>query len=289
VSAPAYRGFSREELEFHFDPRTAAPDHAEWRALRQEASARARSALRSWLDLAYGGSPRQKIDIFPSLRQKSPVLLYFHGGYWRGGSKEENAFFAELFTRAGATVALAGYDLCPQVTVSEIVRQARAAIAWVHHNVGRYGGDPDRLYLCGVSAGAHLVAMALAHDWSAEGLPAGAIKGATLVSGVYDLDAVLHLEVNAEIRLTPAMAKENSPFLHPPRARVPLVIAVGAEEPAGWKRMSEDYFELCRGRGLEGEFIEVPGTHHFSLSHALADGKSPLARAVLKQMGLGGD
>lgn len=288
MTAPAYRGFARGELERHFDPRTAAPDHDEWRRRRQEASARVRAALRSWLDLPYGNSPRQAIDVFPAPREDGPVLLYFHGGYWRGGSKEENAFFAEPFTRSGATVAIAGYDLCPQVTVTEIVRQARAAIAWVYRNIGRYGGAADKLHLCGVSAGAHLVAMALAHDWKEEGLPADAIKGATLVSGVYDLDAVLHLKVNEEIRLTPAMAKENSPFLHPPRLRVPIVIAVGGDEPPGWKAMSREYCELCRERGLECEFIEAPATHHFSLPHSLADPESPLARAVLRQMALGG-
>ena len=128
--------------------------------------------------------------------------------------------------------------------------------------------------------------MALAHDWEKQGLPRHMIKGAVAISGVYDLDAVLHVSVNEEIRLDAESARENSPFLHPPLPYTPLVVAVGGGEPRGWKQMSEDFFRLCRERGVECEYLEIPDAHHFSLSSHLADPDSPLARAILTQMDL---
>ncbi len=286
MSTAVYKGFNKEEMEFHFNPRTAAPDYERWAMEREEASLRVRRTLKSWLNVPYGNSPRQVLDIFPAEKPGAPVLVYIHGGYWRGGGKDHNCHFVEVFVKAGATVALVEYDLCPSVTVTEIVRQARSAIAWVYRNISNHNGDPSKLYICGLSAGGHLVVMALAHDWEKEGLPRDLIKGATAISGVYDLDAVLHIDVNEEIRLTPESARENSPFLHPPLPRAPFTIVIGGAEPRGWKQQSEDLFKLCKERGVECEYLEIPDAHHYALSSLLADPASPLTRAILKQMNL---
>jgi len=281
-----YKNYTKEELERHFDPQKSVPDHARWAEERNNASQRVRKKLKSFFDVPYGDSPRQVSDIFPAAKPGAPALIYFHGGYWRSGGKEQNCHFAELFVQGGATVAVVEYDLCPSVTVTDIVRQARAAIAWAYKNISRYNGDPSKLYISGLSAGGHLVAMALAHEWEKEGLPRDLVKGAAAVSGVYDLDAVLHLDVNKEIRLTPASARENSPFLHPPLPHSPLIVAVGGAEPRGWKEQSEKFFALCKERGVPCEYLEIPGAHHYSISAHLADPGSSLARAIFEQLGL---
>jgi len=281
-----YKNYSREELEFHFNPQNSVPDNATWSEKRNAASLKNRSELKSFLDVPYGSSPREKVDIFPAGKPGAPVLVYFHGGYWRSGGKEQNAHFAGVFVKAGATVVVAGYDLAPNVTVTDIVREARSAIAWVYKNTSRYGGDPAKLHIAGISAGGHLVAMALAHDWANDGLPRDIIKGAAALTGVYDLDAVLPLSVNQEIRLTPEGARENSPLLHPPLPGAPLIVAVGGAEPQGWRGQSQEFFRLCRERGVECEYIEIPGAHHYSMGLELINRASPLTRAIFKQIGL---
>jgi arylformamidase len=286
MSEFVYKGFGKEELERQFDPRTAVPDHQRWAEEREAASRDNRGRLKSWLNVPYGNSPRQVIDIFPSEKPDAPVLVHIHGGYWMRGGKDHNSHFVDLFGRAGVTVALVEYDLCPDVSVTEIVRQVRSAISWVYKNISAYGGDSSRLYLCGVSAGGHLVTMALAHDWAKEGLPRDIIKGGVAVSGVYDLDAVLHIAVNKQIRLNPETARENSPFVHPPLAHAPLVLAVGGGETEGWKQMSRDLNQHCIQRGVQCEYLEVPDANHFMLSSHLADPESILTRAIFKQMGL---
>ncbi len=286
MSAAVYKGFGKEEMEFHFNPRVAAPDYPRWAEERRKASLRARATLKSWLNVPYGNSPRQVMDIFPADKPGGPVLVHIHGGYWRGGGKDDNCHFVEVFVKAGATVVLVEYDLCPSVTVTEIVRQARSAITWVYRHISDYGGDPSRFYISGLSAGGHLVAMALAHDWEKQGLPRRLIKGAVAISGVYDLDAVLHIDVNKEVRLNPESARENSPFLHLPLPYTPLIIAVGGGEPRGWKQMSEDLFRLCKERGVECNYLEIPGAHHYALSSLLANPDSPLTRAILRMMNL---
>jgi arylformamidase len=282
----AYKGFQPDELEYQYNPRVSVPEYPALAKRRATESRRVRSTLKSWLDIPYGNSAREVLDIYPSERPGGPVLLYIHGGYWRTGNKDDNCNFAPAFVQRGATVAVVEYDLCPNVTVTDIVRQTRASIAWVHRNIAGYGGDSSQLYVAGHSAGGHLVAMALAHDWEKAGLPRDLIRGAVAMSGVYDLDMVMHVSANEQILMTPEIARENSPFIQPPRSVCPVLVAVGGVEPVGWKQMSKDYFRVCNERGLPCEYLEVAGANHYTMSDHLADTKSPLNQAIMKLMNL---
>jgi arylformamidase len=281
-----YKGFRKDELEHQFNPQVSVPEYPQLSAQRREKSQRVRAQLKSWLDVPYGDTARQLMDIFPAPSGSAPVLLYVHGGYWRGGSKEDNCNFVDLFTEHGATVAVIEYDLCPQVTVTDIVREVRSAVAWSYRNISRYNGDPSKIYIAGHSAGGQLAAMALAHDWRKEGLPPEILKGAVITSAVHDLEMVMHVSINQEIRMTPEIARANSPLLHPPLVTCPILVAVGGDEPKGWQQMSEDYYRFCLERGLKVDFLIVPGANHYTMSQHLADPNSPLTRAIFRQMGL---
>jgi arylformamidase len=286
MATATYKSFRQDELEYQYNPRVSVPEYPELAKARSAQARRVRESAKSWLNVPYGSSPRETLDIYAADKAGGPVLIYIHGGYWRSGTKEDNANFVPAFTRRGATVVLPEYDLCPRVTVTDIVRQTRAAIAWTYRNILRYAGDPSRLYISGHSAGGHLTALALANDWAKEGLPADFIRGAVAMSGVHDLDMVMHISANEEIRMVPETAKANSPLLNPPKVSCPLLVAVGAAEPDGWKQMSKDYFEFCKESGLKAEYLEVPGANHYTMSEHLGDAASPLAQAIFKLMGI---
>lgn len=282
----AHKGFCPDEMEFQYNPRVSVPEYPELAKTRAAQAKKVRESAKSWLNVAYGSSPRETLDIYAADRPAGPVLVYIHGGYWRSGSKEDNCNFVPTFTKRGATVVLVEYDLCPQVTVAEIVRQTRASIAWVYRNIARYDADPSKLFVSGHSAGGHLTAMALAHDWTREGLPNDLIKGAVATSGVYDLEMVMKISVQEQVRMTPQDAKANGPLLNPPSVKCPLVVAVGGDEPKGWQQMSEDYFQYCKQNGMKVEYLIEPKANHYTMSEHLLDDTRPLTQAMIKLMGI---
>jgi arylformamidase len=286
MNEEAYKGYRADELEYQFNPRISVPEFPQLAEKRAEESRKVRALLKSWLNVPYGSSPREVLDVYPADRAAGPVLIYIHGGYWRSGSKDDNCGFVPIFVDRGVTVVVIEYDLCPQVTVTDIVRQSRAAIAWTYRNITQYGGIPWRLYVSGHSAGGHLTALALAHEWERDGLPRNLIKGAVATSGVYDLEMVMHVSPNEQIRMTSEIAKENSPFLHPPLPICPVIVAVGGAEPTGWQQMSQDYFKFCTERGTDCEYLVVPGANHYTMSEHLADAHSSLTQAMFHQMGI---
>ena len=105
-------------------------------------------------------------------------------------------------------------------------------------------------------------------------------------SGVYDLDMVMEISVQEQVRMTPEIAKQNSPFLNPPRVNCPLLVAVGGAEPKGWQQMSQDYFEFCKQHGMKVEYLVEPDANHYTMSEHLLHDSRPLTQAMIGQMGL---
>ena len=234
--------------------------------------------------MPYGATALQKVDVFPAEpagRTRAPIHVFFHGGYWRAQDKANFAFVAEPLVRAGICTVIANYDLCPAVTLDDVVGSARRALAWTWRHAAEFGADPARLTISGSSAGAHLQAMALAHDWPAEGLPADLIKGAVPISGIYDPEPARHISVNAEIGLTEAIARRNDALALEPRVRCPVALFVGGDEPSLWRQQTELYAAHLRRHGLDPSLTVVPGAHHFSILDQYLDPASPVIRAIV--------
>jgi arylformamidase len=277
---------SDADINRQFMPRLAVPDHEVWLAADAELSETARRALPCRLDIAYGDTPLQRLDIFPAGGAPAPAQVFFHGGYWRALDKSTYSFIARSLAPAGIATVLVNYDLCPAVTLDDIAGQTTAALAWVYRNGAAHGCDPQRLYVSGNSAGAHLAAMALTQDWRARGLPADLVKGACCITGIYDVAPVLRIDANAEIRLKPEMVARNSPLFLPLPAKPPVIVAVGADETPLWIKQSTDYAAMLRAHGVATELMIVPGAHHFSITRSLADPEGRLPQAIRRQMGV---
>jgi arylformamidase len=284
-----YREFAaQEEIDAAYDVEKSVADFPAYARRYVDESKLARHRLDCRPDIRYGPTRDEHLDIFPAAA-RAPVFVFFHGGYWRMLSSKDVAFVALGPAKAGIVTVNVNYSLCPKVTIDEIVRQARAAIAWTWHNIAGFGGDRDRIYLGGHSAGAHLVAMALAADWSGEyGLAPGVVKGALCLSGLYDLRPLRYSFVQSALQLTADAALRNSPLLNPPRgvaARV--LVSWGESEPAEFRRQSQDFLGEWQCSGNLGSALPQPGADHFSTILGLAESDSPLCRHLFRAMGTG--
>ncbi len=263
------------------NPRAAVPEFQDYLDHAAARSLTVRRNLPGVLDVRYGNGPLQTLDVFAAPGTGLPVHVFIHGGFWRGLDKDIYSEIAQPIVASDAVAVLVNYDLCPVVSLDDIVQQIVACVSWIHRHAPRYGGDPDRITLSGHSAGAHLAAMALCHDWQADELPGDLIKAVALISGIYDLAQVPLLSVNEEIQLTEEMARRNSVMFAHPRVRCRALVVAGADEPRLWVQQSSDYAQhLIRG-GLDAEFLALPNEHHFSITDRLAQAEHPLTRAML--------
>jgi arylformamidase len=260
-------------------------------------AARSREVRRRWpalLDLRYGPDEAERLDVFLAARPQgataAPVLIYYHGGGWRGTRKEDRCFPAASICAAGAHFVTVEYPLAPRASLDQIVASARRALAFLHRCAGSFGGDPRRLYGTGNSAGAHLVGMLLAGGWAgAHGLPPSPLRGAFALSGIYDLAPLLRLRSHDYLRLDEETARRNSPIrqLCPAdAAATSLLLAVGEAEPSEWHRQARDYLSAWRALGREGDMLVAPGCDHFSILGELDRPEGPLLRWMVRQMGL---
>jgi len=259
-------------LEAEYNLRARHPDHVEVMARWRTSSDLVRRLEPRRLDVRYGPAPGETLDVFPTPHVDAPVLVFIHGGYWRSLDKADHSFIAPGFTSQGALVMMPNYDLCPAATIEEIALQMTHAVAWAYRNAALYGGDPRRLVVAGHSAGGHLAAMMLSCRWKDvdASLPPHIVTGALAISGLFDLEPLrLSPFVQADLRLTPASVRRLSPAFFP-RPRRPLHVAVGAEESSEFRRQSA-LIRAQWGPTSVPAHETVPGFHHYTILHDLAD------------------
>ncbi len=282
-----YRGMTPEELTRQYSARLAVPEHPQIFERWRRRSADYRAAARAELDIAYGPSGAETLDLFLPGTARPPVHVFLHGGYWQALHKDDFSFVARALVEAGVAVAVVNYALCPVVTLDEIVRQIRGALAFVWREGGRFGYDSSNLQVAGHSAGGQLTAMMMATDWPAlaADLPADLVRSGVAISGIFELEPLLHTPINDALGLDAEAARRNSPALLSPAGPAPLALAVGGDESAEFHRQSRDFGARWREKGCAVEHVEAPGRNHFTVVEQMADAASPLARTMLRLLG----
>jgi arylformamidase len=218
--------------------------------------------------IRYGNTERQTIDLFmPEGVARPPVLVFFHGGYWQELSKHDSAFATPGCLAHGIAYAAVDYTLAPAATLSEIVEECRAAVACL--------APLGPLVLAGSSAGAHLAATAAL----AANEP---VRGAVLVSGIYDLEPLIGTSINTALGLDPDEAARNSPLHAALEGFPPSLVCWAENETDQFKRQSRAFAAALRAAGGEGATFECADRNHFDVILNLADPATELGRRTIE-------
>jgi arylformamidase len=275
-------------LDDAYDQEVYAPNRAQVVERRLANSERTRSILGAPERHAYGPSEIEKLDIFRTAQPNAPVNIFIHGGAWRRNKAADYAVLAELFVRAGAHCVILDFINVDEAAGSlfPMAEQVRRAIGWVYRNASRFGGDPNRLYLSGHSSGSQLGGCMVTTDWRAHDLPADLIKGALLLSGMYDLKPVRLSKRSAYVKFTDEMEQALSAQRHIDKLNTPLILGHGTYETPEFQRQTRDFFAAVQAAGKPAQLIVGQGYNHFEFLETLASPYGIAGRAVLQQMGL---
>jgi len=277
-----YREFeTQEDIDAEYNVETSVPDFMIYADLFIGESAKARDNMDCHLGVRFGPTVDETLDIFPAADPDAPILVFIHGGYWRMLTSSEFDFAAVGPVQRGYTVVVTNYSLCPKVTISEITRQSRAALAWLYNTEFEFNGDRERIFVSGHSAGGQQTARLLGTDWAGDyGLPRNVIKGGLSISGLFDLRPLRYSFVQPKLLLTHDVIERESPMFHLPDSAPPLMVSVGGDEPGEFRRQSRDYFDAWSAAGLQGEYFEQAGKNHFTAIEGFLDPASELCERM---------
>ncbi|MGE0315686.1 MAG: alpha/beta hydrolase [Lautropia sp.] len=288
--AALYRQFvSQAEIDAQYDVERSVPDFTRYARHYVEESRLTRHRLRCELDIPYGPTLAETLDIFPAAERHSPVFVFLHGGYWRMLSSKEFSCVATGLNALGITTVVVNYALAPRVSLDEIARQCRAAVAWVLRRIDRHGGDPGRVVVGGHSAGAQLTAMCLQTPWREEyGLNEDPLVGAVLISGLYDLQPLRFSMMQPQIQLDDGVIRRNSPMFSVRRCPTPVLVSWGADEPDEFRRQSDDFLAAWTAAGNRAKRMPQQGCNHFDAIYGFENPKSVLCRWIGMAAGVRG-
>jgi len=207
-----------------------------------------------------------------------PVLVYLPGGYWQETHKDNYSYLGPAFISSGITTVIVGYDRAPKVALDEIVEEVTHAFVFIANKFPK-----SRLYVSGWSAGGHLTATLLATDFTKYGLPQDIIKGAIILSGVFDIQPLVPTEINICLGLTRDAAKQLSPMFFKPmvKSSCKVIVVLAGEESPEFHRQTKKYIQALRQEEVDCEFVSVPDEDHFTMMLRLGDKQFFLTKKVI--------
>ncbi|HTO12694.1 MAG TPA: alpha/beta hydrolase [Candidatus Binatia bacterium] len=282
TAGKVFLDYDQAALDRAYDQPSWAPNMQAVLARRAAASDAVRARLGEPRRFAYGPTPVEQLDVYSTARPHAPVMVFLHGGAWRGGDARSQAFAAETFVTAGAHFVVPDFAVVMDVGLDGMIAQVRRAVAWVAANAASFGGDAARIYIGGHSSGGHLAANVLITDWATDfRLPADVVKGGLCTSGMYDLGPVRLSARSSYVKFDDRIEHELSPIRHLSRVRCPVVVAYGERDSPEFQRQSREFAEALRGIGRLQRLVVGEGLNHFELPETLGDRHGLLGRATL--------
>lgn len=270
------------DYESEYNNRARVPEHPAIIAGWQRDAAAYRETAVSELAIRYGEGPRQTYDLFkPETTKSRAIVLFIHGGYWQALDPSFFSHMARGLNQRGVPVAVAGYDLCPQVELGRIVwelQQAAAAI-WRRYNLP--------VVAAGHSAGGHLSACLLASGWRNvdAGLPEQLVPAAYGISGLYNLKPLTETSINKALGLSLEGAERESPLFWPAPSGLVMDAVVGSTESAEYHKQSRRIVDVWGLEGVRTHYEEIAGANHFTIIAGLADPQDAMTRRIAELAG----
>jgi len=279
----------QRELDDAYDQAVWAPNREHIALRRRLASERTIARIGAPERMAYGPTEIEKLDIYKTKRPNAPIMLFIHGGAWKSGAAKDSAYMSEMYLAAGAHFVIPDFVLVQNAggNLMTMADQVRRAVAWVYKNAASFGGDPSRLYVSGHSSGGHLGGCVVTTDWQKEfGLPPDIVKGAVLISGMYDLKAVRLSKRSKYVNFDDATEEALSAQRRLDKINMPLVVAHGTLETPEFQRQSREFAAALKAAGKPVEFFVGEGFNHFEMQETMANPFGLVGRPALKLMGL---
>ncbi len=274
----------KPDYEVEYNNRARVPEHPEIFARWAADAATYRAAASCELGVPYGDTPRQHYDLFRPAQQKGDaIVMFIHGGYWQALHSSSFSHMASGLNAQGVPVAVMGYDLCPDVTLGQIIWQMRSAA------VALYQRFLTPIIACGHSAGGHLAACLLATDWNemGEGLPPDLVRAAYGISGLYNLKPLTETSINGALKLDMNEAEQRSPFFAPAPSGKVLDAVVGGLESAEYHKQSRRIVDVWGLSGAITRYGEIDGANHFTVIDPLTDANSAMVKRIAQMAGAG--
>ncbi|MEA2902975.1 MAG: arylformamidase [Alphaproteobacteria bacterium] len=238
--------------------------------------------------VAYGPSEIEKLDIYKTTRANAPVMVFIHGGSWRGGRSSQFTVYAEPFVKAGANFVVLDFTNVRETDgdIFPLVEQCRRAIAWVYRNAASFGGNPNEIYTISRSSGSHLNSCVVITEWEKQGLPRDIVKGAVMGSGMYDLKPVRLSKRSSFVKFTDEMEQQLSALRHLDKIHTPLVLANGTLETPEFQRQARDFAAALTKAGKPVKHIIAKGYNHYEVGETIGHPYAVLGRAAFEMMKL---
>lgn len=275
-----YGGYDRVGLDVQYNNRERFADYLDYFEKWSASSAETRGRRDCRIDVSFGTTEAEKLDIFPAAQANAPVCMFIHGGYWQSLDKADFSFLAEGLVPNGVTLVVNNYGLCPHVTMDEITRQNRAAVAWMWRNAAEIGVDPNRIHVSGHSAGGHLVGMLMATDWPSfcDGAPSDLVKSGCAISGLYDMEPIRLCYLNDVLGMDAPMSARNTPLEMDYPVSTPMLITHGGLESDEYHRQTREMTAVWERLGYPLDCIVAQGLNHFSIVDEFARHDSALTQ-----------
>ena len=276
----SWKKLNKKEKELYLNPKNSVKNYLSLQALAtKEAKNFRKIHLNSILNLSYGNSLKQKLDIFiPKNAKNLPIQIYFHGGYWIARDKFDHSHLAKPALKNNIIHVSMNYELCPEVKLDKIVKQTQNSMIWIFKNIKKYGGNPYNINLVGHSAGAHLVSMILTKKYN---IATPFIKTATLISGIYQPEITKYLTINSIIKIDNNVAKLTNVYNYKIKNHAKVFVIVGNKEPKAWIMLSKDILGWLDENKVKYKFLLAKNLNHFTMVKALSKINSEVSKSTI--------